>query len=81
MRKSLNEDGAVNFRFVLVLVIAFFFVIFILQNLTAVEIQFLIWKATISRVFLLLGSLSAGAVIGFLIGWEAFGKKRTHGQG
>ena len=59
-----SEDGAISFRFV-----------FILQNLAIVEIRFLFWKAVVSRVFLLAGSIAAGAIVGFLIGWEVFGRK------
>lgn len=63
-------------RAVVVLVIIFFFAVFLFQNSAVVDIEFLFWKLSMSRVLLLAASLGAGAVVGFILGWEAFGKKK-----
>lgn len=74
--EALGEDGAISVRFVIVLIIVFCSLIFIFQNLAVVDIQFLFWTMSMSRFFLLTGAMLAGAIIGFLLGWEAFGKRK-----
>lgn len=75
-RPAEAQGGAISFRFVIILVIIFCSLIFIFQNLTVVEIQFLFWKTAMSRFFLLTGAMLAGVIIGFLLGWEVFGKHK-----
>ena len=63
-----------NAKFLLVLVLVGLAVIFVIQNVAIVEIQFLLWSFQMSRsllIFLLL-------VIGVIIGWflHAFMKHR-----
>lgn len=63
-----------NAKFILILFLVGLVVIFIIQNVAVVEIQFLLWSFQMSRsllIFLLL-------VIGVLIGWflHAFLKHR-----
>jgi len=72
-----GEDGAISFRFVVILAILFSALIFIFQNLAVVEIQFLFWKMAMSRFFLLTGAMLAGVIIGFLLGWEVFGRGKV----
>ena len=72
-----GESGAISFRFVVILTILFGALIFIFQNLAVVEIQFLFWKMAMSRFFLLTGAMLAGVIIGFLLGWEVFGKHKV----
>ena len=81
LAEALNESGAMSFRFVIILVIVFCALIFIFQNLAVVEIQFLFWKMAMSRFFLLTGAILAGVLIGFLLGWEVFGKHKVHRSG
>jgi uncharacterized integral membrane protein len=45
-----------------------------------VEISFLFWQISLSRVILLLGSLFSGVLIGLFIGWEAASTKKTAGK-
>ncbi|HLC19106.1 MAG TPA: LapA family protein [Thermodesulfobacteriota bacterium] len=59
-----------------VLSIIFLFAVFVLQNSAVVEIKLLFWKLTMSRVLLLIGSLAAGFLVGLILGWEIFGKKK-----
>jgi putative membrane protein len=50
--------------------------IFILQNTQVVEIEFLFWKLSLSRVILLLGALFIGILAGLFFGWEASKKRK-----
>jgi len=52
------------------------FLIFVIQNTQVVEIKFLFWKMSLSRVILLLGTLFIGVLVGLIIGWEAFKKRK-----
>jgi putative membrane protein len=52
------------------------FIIFVLQNTQVVEIEFLFWKMSLSRVILLLGALFIGILAGLFFGWEAFKRKK-----
>jgi len=54
--------------------------IFFLQNTGIVEIRFLLWHLTVSRVLLLLGSLAAGFVLGVLATLEIRRKKTSQKQ-
>jgi uncharacterized integral membrane protein len=60
--------ASMKIYFILVLVVLLS--IFFLQNTEIVEIQFLFWHLTVSRVILLLGSLAVGFVIGVLVTFE-----------
>ncbi len=68
--------GKVSVKMVVVLVIIVFSAIFLLQNSAVVDIKFLFWKLSMSRVLLLLGSIGAGVIAGFFIGWEVFAGRR-----
>lgn len=63
--------GTVGIRTVIAVLLLSIFIVFILQNTTVVDIRFLFWKLSLSRVILLLGALFTGMVIGIIIGWEA----------
>lgn len=71
-----NCRGAVGIKTIAAIVLLSIFTIFILQNTTIVEISFLFWKLSLSRVILLLGSLFTGILIGLFIGWETAAKKK-----
>jgi uncharacterized integral membrane protein len=55
-----------NFKLLLVLVLAGFAVLFIIQNVTVVEIQFLTWSIQMSLSILMFLLLA----IGILMGWS-----------
>ena len=52
------------------------FMVFILQNTQVVDIKFLFWQMSLSRVILLLGALFIGVLVGLIIGWEASQKRK-----
>ncbi len=60
---------------VIVLIILVLFTLFLLQNMTPVDVQFLFWKVTTSRVVILLATLFIGCLVGLLLGWKLFRKK------
>ena len=76
MKNSASDKGAVSARAVTAMVIFILFLLFLLQNASDVNIRFLFWKVTMSRVLLLIGSLVVGCIIGILIGWEWFGRRK-----
>jgi len=54
-----------SFNLILVLALAGIALVFIIQNVAAVEVNFLLWTVSISRALLIIFTL----VIGFLLGW------------
>ncbi len=54
-----------NFKLVLILILASLVTIFIVQNVSAVEVRFLFWNLFLSRALLILLTF----VLGFLSGW------------
>ena len=54
-----------NIYLALVLVLVGFALLFIIQNVAAVDVNFLVWTISMSRSLLILFTLS----IGFLLGW------------
>lgn len=66
-----DNSGALKIKTIIILALLGIFMIFILQNTTVVEIRFLFWQLSLSRVILLIGSLVIGILIGLLIRWES----------
>jgi len=54
-----------NFKIILIIILASITVIFLIQNVAAVEVSFLFWYISMSRALLIFFTL----VIGFLFGW------------
>ncbi len=54
-----------SFKLILILIIAGFTVIFITQNVAAVDVTFLFWSLSLSRALLIFFVL----MIGFVLGW------------
>lgn len=54
-----------NFRLIAILVLTTLAVVFIIQNVSAVEVSFLFWSISMSRALLIFFTL----VIGFMLGW------------
>jgi len=71
-----SEKGTLSVRGWLIVVLVFMATIFVLQNTEVVEITFLFWRLELSRVILLLGAIALGAIMGVLVGWEIFGKRK-----
>lgn len=77
MKKNYQKNnGAVSPITIIVIFLLCIFTIFIIQNTAIVEIKFLFWKVSLSRVVLLLGALFTGILTGFFIGWEVTSKDR-----
>lgn len=54
-----------NLKLILIVILASLSVIFIVQNVAAVEVSFLFWSISMSRALLIFFTL----VIGFILGW------------
>lgn len=54
-----------TFKLVLILILASLAAIFIIQNVAAVEVTFLLWSISMSRALLVFFTL----VIGIILGW------------
>ena len=76
MNNSMDCKGAVGPRTITALVFLSIFMVFILQNAEVVDIQFLFWKLSLSRVVFLIGSLFIGVLVGLFIGWETAAKNK-----
>lgn len=75
-----NERGNLSFMGWAIIVIIFLITIFVLQNTEVVDITFLFWQMSLSRVLLLLGAIAVGVIIGLLIGWDLFRSKKKKGS-
>jgi putative membrane protein len=58
------------------IVLAVLIVIFTIQNTQVIDIQFLTWKASISKALVLLCTLFVGIILGWLITWAGYSRKR-----
>ena len=56
-----------NAKNIIVIVLVVFLVVFIFQNTQVVEVQLLLWKVSMSRALMLLGTLFIGLIAGWLI--------------
>jgi len=54
-----------SFYLILILALAGIALTFVIQNVAAVEVNFLLWTISVSRALLIIFTL----VIGFLLGW------------
>ncbi len=67
-----------NFKLILLIILVSLAVIFLTQNVAAVEVTFLLWSISMSRALLIFFTL----VIGFTVGWFlhsylSYQKKKT----
>ena len=58
-----------SFNLVLVLALAAIALVFIIQNVPAVDVTFLLWTVSMSRALLIIITLA----VGFLLGWFLHG--------
>jgi uncharacterized integral membrane protein len=66
-----------SFRLISILVIVALALIFVLQNVAAVEVNFLTWTVSMSRALLILITLAIGFVLGWLLhSYAAYRKSR-----
>ncbi len=71
----INSKGKGQIKTIVAVTLLSIFTVFILQNTAVVEIKFIFWHISLSRVLILLGSLFIGFFIGLLFGWETSWKK------
>jgi uncharacterized integral membrane protein len=64
-----EEEGNMNIRLILLLVITGITVLFITQNVSVVEVTFLFWSISMSRALLIFFTLA----LGFVLGWFVHG--------
>jgi lipopolysaccharide assembly protein A len=66
-----------SFNLVLVLTLAGIALLFIIQNVAAVDVNFLWWTVSMSRALLILFTLAIGFLLGwFLHSYSSYRKKR-----
>jgi len=56
-----------TFKLVLILVLASLAAIFIIQNVAAVEVNFLVWSISMSRALLVFFTLVTGIILGWIL--------------
>ena len=56
-----------NSKLILILVLSAFVVLFIIQNVAMVEIQFLFWSLQMSRALMMFLLLAIGIIIGWFL--------------
>ncbi|MBN1381811.1 MAG: LapA family protein [Deltaproteobacteria bacterium] len=67
-----------NYKLILVVILAGLAVLFIIQNVAIVEIQFLLWSIQISRSLLIFLLIAMGIIIGwFLHSYLKYRKGKT----
>ena len=65
-----------NFKLILILILACLAVIFIIQNVDIVEIRFLIWFIQMSRALLMFLLVAIGIIIGWFLN-SSFSHRKT----
>ena len=63
------------------IVLAILIVIFTIQNTQVVAIQFFLWKASISSALMLLSTLFIGIILGWLLTWTGYARRKRKEKG
>jgi putative membrane protein len=71
--------GKMNFKLILSIVMAGMAVLFIIQNVTVVDMKFLFWTLSMSRALLMSLILSVGIILGWLL-HSYFKRSKTVGM-
>ncbi|MFQ5841582.1 MAG: lipopolysaccharide assembly LapA domain-containing protein, partial [Thermodesulfobacteriota bacterium] len=58
------------------IVLAILIVIFTIQNTQVVEIRFFLWKTSISGALMLLSTLFIGIILGWLLTWTDYSRRK-----
>jgi len=64
---SNEKEGSMNYKLIFILFLAALAILFIIQNVAAVEIQFLFWSIQMSRALLIFLLLAIGIIIGWFL--------------
>jgi uncharacterized integral membrane protein len=72
---NIQREITMNFKAYIGLALMLLAVIFIVQNVAVVEIQFLLWKISTSRSLMIFIVLAIGIVIGWITAGHFFRKK------
>ncbi|MDE3740292.1 LapA family protein [Maribacter polysaccharolyticus] len=56
-----------KFKTIMAIIAATLVVVFSLQNTDVTDVRFLIWKLSMSRVLVILGSFVIGVIVGILV--------------
>ncbi|MGB5667805.1 MAG: LapA family protein [Maribacter sp.] len=56
-----------KFKTILAIIFAALIVVFSLQNSEVTDVNFFIWKISMSRVLVILGSFGLGVIVGILV--------------
>ena len=64
---KLTEENRMNYKMILMLVLLGLVVLFIIQNVAIVEIQFLFWGTQMPRSLLMFLLLAVGVIIGWFL--------------
>jgi uncharacterized integral membrane protein len=65
-----------NFKLIFSLILVGLAVLFVIQNVAVVEIQFLLWSFSLSRAFLIFCVLAVGILVGWLMHSYAVHKEK-----
>ena len=61
------KNKTMQLKTILATLFAIIIVVFSLQNAQVIDIEFLFWKLTLSRVLVILGSFAIGVIVGVLV--------------
>lgn len=64
---SVQQGVPMNYKLALILTLALFAGIFVLQNTTVVEFRFLFWSASMSRSLMFFLLIAVGIAVGWLL--------------
>ncbi len=56
-----------NIKKIIILVLIGLAVVFVLQNTQVVEVRFIVWKISMSRALMLIGTFLIGLIVGWLL--------------
>lgn len=69
-------------RLISILIIAVLALIFVIQNVAAVEVNFLAWTVSLSRALLILFTLAIGFILGWLLrSYSSYRKSKSTPSG
>ncbi len=80
MEKEKKGDGPMNPKLIVGLVLIGLLVVFVIQNVAVVEIQFLLWTMSMSRALMMFFLIAIGIVIGWSLHSFKIHKSHLHDE-